>query len=431
MPLVLSNQNNQVAMTYQSKRILLIGGNYYPELIGIGKYNGEMVDLLAREGHRCTVVTSYPYYPQWKVQKPYAQKPVWYKREMKKVNGSQSSSAIRVYRCPQYLPSRPTGKGRMMLDLTFCVSAFFMMVYLLFRKKFDLVIVVVPCFQLGLLAILYKKLRGAKFLYHIQDLQIDAARDLNMIKSAKLISILLKVEKYILKKADIISSISSGMIEKIKGKCNKDVVFFPNWVDTSMYFPLAEKAALKREFNFSPTDKIVLYSGAIGEKQGLENIIHIAKSLEHFSNLKFVICGSGPYRESLYELQKTLSLQNVVFLQLQPLDRLNHLLNMADIHLVLQKSNASDLVMPSKLTTILSVGGVSIITASKNSSLYQVVEANNMGVLVEPENRTELLMAIERTLNNDNALINKNARAYAEKFLSIHNVISRYTEYAF
>lgn len=418
-------------MKFQSKRILLIGGNYFPELIGIGKYNGEMVDLLARKGHQCTVVTSYPYYPQWKVQKPYASKPLWYKKELKEVSGGEDSLAIQVYRCPQYLPSRPTAKGRMLLDLSFCLSAFFLMLRLLFRKKFDLIIVVVPCFQLGLLAILYKKLRGAKFLYHIQDLQIDVARDLNMIKSAKIISILLKVEKYILKNADIVSSISSGMIKKIKDKCDKDVVFFPNWVDTTMYFPLAEKDVLKREFNFSPTDKIVLYSGAIGEKQGLENIIHIAKSLEHFRNLKFVICGSGPYRESLYELQKTLSIQNVVFLQLQPLDKLNHFLNMADIHLVLQKSNASDLVMPSKLTTILSVGGVSIITASKNSSLYQVVEANNMGVLVEPENRIELLMAIERTLNNDNALINRNARAYAEKFLSIQNVISRYTEYAF
>jgi hypothetical protein len=54
-----------------------------------------------------------------------------------------------------------------------------------------------------------------------------------------------------------------------------------------------------------------------------------------------------------------------------------------------------------------------------------------MGVLVEPENRTELLNAIEHTLKNDNAVINQNARAYAEKFLSIKNVISRYTEYAF
>ena len=418
-------------MKFQSKRILFIGGNYSPELIGIGKYNGEMVDLLAREGHECTVVTSYPYYPQWKVQKPYPSKPLWYKKESRVADGHGSNPVIRVYRCPQYQPSKPTGKGRMLLDLTFCVSALFLVLRLLFRKKFDMVIVVVPCFQLGLLGILYKKLRGAKFLYHIQDLQIDVARDLNMIKSAKVISLLLKIERYILKKADIISSISAGMIKKIKDKCNREVVFFPNWVDTSLYFPLSEKDALKKEFNFAPTDKIVLYSGAIGEKQGLENIIHIAKSLEHFSNLKFVICGSGPYRENLYELQKALSLKNVVFLQLQPQDKLNHFLNMADIHLVLQKSNASDLVMPSKLTTILSVGGVSIITASKNSTLYEVVQSNNMGVLVEPENRMELLMAIEQTLNKDNALINRNARAYAEQFLSIQSVISRYTEYAF
>jgi len=417
-------------MKLQSRRILLIGGNYYPELIGIGKYNGEMVDLLAGEGHQCTVITSFPYYPQWKVQQPYSPKPLWYKKEIKNVSSS-NASPIHVFRCPQYLPSKPTAKRRMILDLTFCVSAFFMVLRLLFVKKFDLVIVVVPCFQLGLLAILYKKLRGGKFLYHIQDLQIDVARDLNMIKSGRIISILLKVEKYILSKADIVSSISAGMIRRIKDKCDKDVVFFPNWVDTAMYFPLTEKEALKKEFNFSPTDKIVLYSGAIGEKQGLENIIHIAKSLEHFRDLKFVICGSGPYRENLYRMQQSLSLNNVVFLQLQPLDKLNHFLNMADIHLVLQKSNASDLVMPSKLTTILSVGGVSIITASKESSLYQVVESNNMGVLVEPENRTELLKAIEKTIQNDNAAINRNARAYAEKFLSIQNVISRYTEYAF
>jgi colanic acid biosynthesis glycosyl transferase WcaI len=413
------------------KRILFIGGNYFPEPIGIGKYNGEMMDMLARQGHYCTVVTSYPYYPQWKVQQPYARKPKWFKKEVKHVDGHRTSPAIQVYRCPQYIPARPTGKARIILDLSFCISAFLLVTCLLFRKKYDLVIVVAPCFQLGLLGIFYKKLKGAKFLYHIQDLQIDCARDLNMIKSPRVISLLLKAEKYILKNADIISSISPGMIKKIKDKCCKDIVLFPNWVDTSLYFPLTERAALKKEFNFLPTDKIVLYSGAIGEKQGLENIIHIAKSLEHFNNLKFVICGSGPYRDSLHMLQKTLSLKNVVFLQLQPPHKLNNFLNMADIHLVLQKSNASDLVMPSKLTTILSVGGVSIITANKNSSLYQLVEANKMGVLVEPDNRGELLAAIERTLNNDNAQINKNARAYAENFLSIQKVIAGYAEYAF
>jgi colanic acid biosynthesis glycosyl transferase WcaI len=414
----------------QPKRILLIGGNFFPELIGIGKYNGEMIDLLASQGHQCTVVTSYPYYPQWEVQKPYSKNPVWYKKEIKYPD-FVNSKPVEIYRCPQYMPDKPTGKKRMILDFTFCLSSFFKVFQLLFRKKYDVVIVVVPSFLLGLTGLFYKKMRGAKFLYHIQDLQIDVARDLKMIKSPRMIKLLLKLEKYILTKADIVSSISPGMIKMIKEKCRRDIVFFPNWVDTALYFPVPGKEALKKEFNFGESDKIVLYSGAIGEKQGLERIMYLAKSLENFRSLKFVICGSGPYKDELQQLQKSLSLHNVFFLQLQPVDKLNHFLNMADIHLVLQKPNASDLVMPSKLSTILSVGGVSIITAKKDSSLYDIVSSNNMGVLVDPENQTELLNAIENILTNNNETINKNARSYAEEFLSIDKVLSRYKEYAF
>ena len=66
-----------------SKRVLLIGGNFSPELTGIGKYNGEMIDMLASQGYDCTVITSYPYYPHWKVQEPYTTSSGWFKRELK------------------------------------------------------------------------------------------------------------------------------------------------------------------------------------------------------------------------------------------------------------------------------------------------------------------------------------------------------------
>ena len=46
-----------------SQRLLLITGNFFPELNGIGKYNGEMIRWLAEKGYECTVITSYPYYP--------------------------------------------------------------------------------------------------------------------------------------------------------------------------------------------------------------------------------------------------------------------------------------------------------------------------------------------------------------------------------
>jgi len=410
------------------KRVLLIGGNFSPELTGIGKYNGEMIEMLANLGYDCTVVTSYPYYPHWKVQEPYTKTCGWFKKEIKVAMGAEIHP-IKVFRCPHYIPEKPTGLKRIISDFTFCFSAFLKIFELLFSKKIDYVLVVAPPFQLGLLGVLYKKIKGAKFFYHIQDLQIDAARELNLIKSPFLINSLFKIEKYILKKADIVSSISEGMIKKIERKYQREVVFFPNWVDTTLLSPLPEREKLKNNFGFEASDKIVLYSGAIGEKQGLEAVLDAAKVFQERPGLKFVICGSGPYKEKLQEQKELQKLDNVVFLSLQPFEMLNAFLNMADIHLVLQKSNAADLVMPSKLTAILSIGGVSIITASKGASLHDVVYKHKMGILTEPENTSLLIEAIELALISDNQSIRKNARSYAKQFLSIDEIFRKFTAY--
>ena len=409
-----------------NKRVLLIGGNFFPELTGIGKYNGEMMEMLAGMGYQCTVVTSFPYYPQWKVQDTYKGSSGWFKKELKTVAG-EGTGTIEIFRCPHYIPKTPTGLKRILSDFSFCIGAFVKVFQLLFRKKYDFVLVVVPPFQLGLIGIFYKKIRGAKLFYHIQDLQIDAARDFKLIKSEFLINMLLKVEKYILKRADVVSSISPGMIKKIGLKHPREIVFFPNWVDTSMFFPLADKEKLKTAFGFDATDKIILYSGAIGEKQGLEAILESAKAMEQYPNHQFVICGSGPYKEKLEEIKEIMQLRNVIFLPLQPFEKLNWFLNMADLHLVLQKANAADLVMPSKLTAILSVGGVAIITASEGSALHDVVDRYNMGVLIEPENPVILTKTIEQVLKNNDDTIQENARLYAQEYLSIKEIFRKFT----
>lgn len=408
-----------------NKRLLLIGGNFSPELTGIGKYNGEMIDMLASQGYQCSVITTFPYYPHWKVQAPYTKSSGWFRRELK-IPPGEGSDPIEIFRCPHYIPKKPTSLRRVISDFTFSFTAFFKLVQLLFTKKYDFVLVVAPPFHLGLLGILYKKIKGARFLYHIQDLQIDAARDFKMIKSAFVINMLLKIEAYILKHADVVSSISLGMIKKIEIKCQREVVLFPNWVDTGKIFPLPEKDKLKQEFDFDASSKIILYSGATGVKQGLEAILESAKALESHPNIKFVICGSGPYLEQLKERKEALKLDNVIFLPLQPFEKLNWLLNMADIHLVLQKGDATDLVMPSKLTAILSVGGVAIVTACEGSSLYDIVSSHRMGILIEPENPTTLTAAINNTLRSNDRTIHQNARWYAERYLSKDVIFRQY-----
>lgn len=406
------------------KRLLLISYNFSPEPTGIGKYNGEMISWFVAKGYDCTVVTSYPYYPFWKIQEPSFKKRFWYSVE--ESVDAKSGGTLKVYRCPQYVPAKPSALTRIILDLTFFLSAAVPLLRLLVFSKIDFVMTIAPSFQIGLVGILFRKFHGSKFLYHIQDLQIEAARDLKIIKSRKFMNLLFKVEKYILNKCDVISTISSEMVTKVRRKTTKEVLLFSNWADVNSFYPIKDKTRLRQKFSYQPTDKIVMYSGAIGEKQGLDSILAIADQLRNLQDLKFIVCGSGPYQKELEELAEQLKLQNVNFMPLQAYSEFNEFLNLADVHLVIQKASASDLVMPSKLTTILAVGGLAIITANPGSGLHSLVKEHRIGVLVDAENTHSLKECILRAVSNDLKELNRNARRYAVDYLSSDKVLLSY-----
>lgn len=405
------------------KRVLLIGYNFYPEPTGIGKYNGEMIQWLAERGYHCTVLTTYPYYPFWKVQAPYRRNRFWYKTELEVF---ESGGSITIYRCPMYVPSIPTGKRRVILDISFFLSSLFKLIGLVFKSKFDHVVAVAPSFNFGLLGLFVKKVQGCKLSYHIQDLQIEAARELNMVKSDSFLKFLFAIENFILEKADYVSSISPAMIQKINHKSKKPIYLFPNWVNTDFFKPLPDRGVIKMEFGFNPDDKIILYSGSIGEKQGLERVIMTADFFRNVRNLHFLICGSGPFVDRLIKLKMEFKLENIQFLPIQPLFKFVKILNIADVHLVIQKFSASDLMFPSKLTSIWSVGGVPLVTAFPGSQLYRTVQNYKIGIIVEPDDQNALNDGIKNAIECNWSEISINSRKYAEKFLSIDSIMDRF-----
>lgn len=386
-----------------------------------------MIEWLSKNGYDCTVVTTFPYYPHWKVQAPYTNR--WYKKEI--INNGDGSTPVTVYRCPSYIPGNPSGKNRMLQDMSFWLFKSWVILKLLFRsKKFDLIITVAPPFHLAYLGLLIKNYSGGKMLYHIQDLQIEAAQDLQMLSSNKLINKLYKIERDILTKTDFISTISEGMMDKVKAKVSKKVHFFPNWADTSFFYPVLDRDTLKARWGYNKEDIIFLYSGAIGEKQGLENVIHAANILKGEENIKFIICGSGPYKERLIAMANERSLSNINFMPVQDKNVFNDFLNLGDFHLVLQKANAGDLVMPSKLTTILAVGGASIVTCLPGTSLHNVMSKYDLGYIIEPESYQLLADVILKIKNNQQHAEEKrkNAREYALQYLNIDNVMGSFVD---
>lgn len=395
--------------------VLVLGINFSPELTGIGKYSGEMAQWLADQNIKTTVITSFPYYPNWKVQEPYSGR--WFKKEVS-ANGN-----LTVYRCPMYVPEVPSGLKRMVHEATFFASSTCVILRLLFKPKIDNIICIAPPFHLGFLALFYRMFKGGKINYHIQDLQIEAARDLKVVKSEAFFKVLFGLERFIFNRVNSISSISLGMMRKIATKSDKTIKFFPNWVDTHLFHPIENRKELKSQWGFKASDKVVLYSGSIGEKQGLDALIDIAIECQSRSEIQIVICGTGPYKANLEQICRSKSVQNVHFFPLQDFDVFNAFLNMADVHLVLQKAQAADLVMPSKLSTILAAGGLVIATAFAGTSLYDEIANNEMGIVIDPENNKILQEAIILACTNDYSKERSNARKYAERYLDQEEIL--------
>jgi colanic acid biosynthesis glycosyl transferase WcaI len=397
-------------------RMLFYGINYAPELTGIGKYTAEMATYYAQK-HSVEVITAYPYYPAWKIQKPY--KNNFWKTE--KLNN------VRVMRCPLYIPAKVTGMSRMVHEFSFLLSSMIFWLKVLF-KKYDVVFTPYPPLVIGFWPFLYKVFHPkTQWVFHIQDLQVDAAKDLGMIKNARLLNVLISIEKFWLKKADVVTSISEGMKNKIlnKGVSIKKYVMLPNWCDVSEVVVLTKNESMRSELDISLNEKVVLYSGNIGEKQGIEQLIDAALYLPE---VLFVIAGEGANKTTLMQYAQNKGANNCLFIGLQPYAKLSAFIASADVHLVLQKKSAADLVLPSKLMTLMSAGALTVVTADEGTTLYQICSENKIALICPSEDTVKLVTTLKEALAQDHSNIKHNARAFAVQKLDKKSILDLFLE---
>lgn len=403
-------------------RILIHGINFAPELTGIGKYTGEMAWWLAEGGHEVRVITAPPYYPFWSIQKPYL---AWtYKRE--------HTNGVKVYRCPLWVPRKPTGFKRIAHLVSFAVASLpISLMQIVWRPH--VVFTVAPTLFGVMVAALTAKLAGAKSWLHVQDIELDAATGLGIVSDGVVARMMRKVERTLMRRFDCVSSISDAMLKRLqeKGVDRARLILFQNWVDTENVKPLDSAGSLRDEWGISGVSRVILYSGNVGKKQGLDVILQVAKIMGRTRpDVLFLIVGEGAAREELEQMAKDLRLTNVRFKPLLPADRLPTLLTLADVHLVVQRHGAADLVMPSKLAAILAAGGVSLVTAEKGTELYRLVHDNKLGMVVEAESVSAILTGLEHLLDDEitRSAFRKNGREYASRELDRKKILHEFQD---
>jgi colanic acid biosynthesis glycosyl transferase WcaI len=344
-------------------KILIHGINFHPEPTGIGKYSGEMAADWAARGHKVRAITAPPYYPAWKVMDAWAN-----------AYSQQTWNGVLVLRAPLWVPQKPSGTKRVLHLLTFSLAAVpLLMKQLIWRP--DVVMVVVPAIACAPWALLLARLTGARAWLHVQDFEIDAAFRLGMLNSrGARRGLLTALERWFLRRFDRVSTISEAMLAHAaaKGVERSRLVSLPNWVDETAIKPLQVPSSYRAELDIAPEAVVVLFSGTMGGKQGLELLPAAAKQLAHRSDIVFVICGDGVMKPVIE--QATQGMTNVRLLPLQPAARLNELLGLADIHVLTQHPGAADLVMPSKLSGMLASGRPVLTTAEAGTELAKVVQ---------------------------------------------------------
>lgn len=394
--------------------IFLISLNYSPEKVGIGKYNTEFANEVVKLGHSISVLTAPPYYPEWKIDGSYSNK---YAYEL--LNG------VKLYRCPLFIPKKPTLISRLFHLFSFSLTSG-LRLFTLFKNKPDLIISVQPTLFTTPFVLFYCYLFNVKSILHVQDFEVDAMLGLSGKKVNFFKILITKIESLLTCKFDYVSTISYKMLEKAKekGVNQNSLILFPNWSDTNVINPSVEGTTFRSLHDIPDNKKIILYSGNMGDKQGLEIVVEAAR-LMNSDDVLFLMVGEGSNKCHLVELSSKYSLCNIKFLPLQDWELVPSMLNAAYIHLVIQKRGAADAVMPSKLTNILSCGGHAVITADIDTELGELsVKFPGIFKLSEPESAIELVRSIQDLLEQDLSSYNTVARDYAELFINKDKVIN-------
>ncbi len=390
-------------------KITIVALNFYPEDTAIGLYTTQLAEYLSQNHFEVQVITGFPYYPQWKTKEEYRNKP---KRFIENHQG------IKIIRYKQYVPQNPTFFKRILHLLDFTLGTWLNASKI---KDSDLVFTVVPFTTSILVGNKIARKTKAKHWVHIQDFEFDAAAETNLIGHKKFIfQILFWIERKLLLKPHALSTISRAMHQKLKQKTqNKKPLFLlPNWVDIHFINP---QKAQTHPYLQSGKFKI-LYAGNIGEKQDWNLFLEVARNIND-PEIEFVIVGSGA-KESWLKNQ----IRNMPHVKLHapvPYQELPDLLCSADLHILFQKNNVIDTVMPSKILGMMASGKPSLITGNPKSEVAAVFKESQAGIYLNAPTYKQVIHAI-RQIKQQPSIYGSTARHYVAEHFSAEKILRKF-----
>jgi glycosyltransferase involved in cell wall biosynthesis len=213
--------------------------------------------------------------------------------------------------------------------------------------------------------------------------------------------VLRSYEKKLMKRSDALIAVSKYTVNELTELygINKNKIYvIYNGVDIERFKPRSNRIELRRELGLDPDKKVVLFVGRLYHRKGLETLLKsVPLVLKEFSNVKFVISGTGfkQKEESLRNLAKELDIEDhVTFLGYVPDNKLPLLYSASDIFVLPAiYENFPFAILEAQAT------GLPVISTNVGGIPEFLVDNEN-GFVIEPRDPIQLTQKVLTLLQN-------------------------------
>ncbi|WP_326690717.1 MULTISPECIES: glycosyltransferase family 4 protein [unclassified Streptomyces] len=396
-----------------ARRLVLVSTNYAPERAGIGPYAAQLAEhWAARDDLDVHVLAGMPHYPAWRTDPAY--RGSW--------RVTEDRAGVRVHRRRHTVPARQSALRRALYEASILGHG------LLAPPRTggapDIVVAQLPSLAGGVLAARMARAAKAPFIPVVQDLMGAAAAQSGIRGGDRAAALAASVERRVLASATLVGVIHESFVERVTalGVPRSRVRTVPNW--SHIAGPTRPRAETRARLGWAEDETVVLHSGNMGLKQGLEVLVETAR-LD--PTLRVVLMGDGNQRRQLAALAA--SLPNATLMPPAPEAEFPDVLAAADVLAVTQRASVLDMSVPSKLTSYFAAGRPVIASVAEGGGTAEELRRAGAALLVPPEDPRALADGV-RALAADPAhatALGETGRAYATERLGSAAGLARLT----
>jgi len=360
-------------------QILVLSINYTPEPTGFAPHVSALCEYMAARDNSVTVLTGFPFAPHWLRWSEYRGKIV----------ARESIRNVDVIRLTHFIPTRPgNALQRIWMEGSFCLMAVVALFAELCCTHWDIILYVGAQPSLAMFARLLSALHHVPYVVAINDLAAQVATDVGIVSNKLLAEMLTNFEYVAYNKASgamvLCEAFRQTLVEHHFPEERIRLIYNP--VDIEIVRP-TDGSAFRKAHGLSPDDFIILFSGSMGLKQGLTNVVEAARvTRDEFPQIKWVLVGDGESKRAVEKLISDHGLSEFVrLLPLQHLSQMSFMYSAADILLLNQLRTVKDAVIPSKLTTYMAAGRPVLAAVNSSSQAALLIREARGGLLIAPE----------------------------------------------